>query len=168
MTEPRPAGALVWVVGIAAVLAVLALLAAVFNLGPFRETQLGSGEVIARGDEICRRAHEAFVEVQREVPRTAEEAADLTARLIDIAEDEAKELEALNGPEVFDAGIDEYLAARREGIDAMRAGREAAEQGDAQGYGESQDEVAATQRERHRIARGIGFSVCSRPLEPGG
>jgi hypothetical protein len=156
------------VVGIATILAVLALLGAVFNLGPFREPELGNGVLIARGDEICRRAHEAFVDVQRETPETAEEAADLTARLVDIAEDETKEINALNGTAVFEAGIDKYLAAREEGIDAMRAGREAAEADDAQAYAQSQSDVAASQRERHQIARRIGFAVCSRPLGPGG
>ena len=167
MEPVRPAGALAWVVGIAAVLAALALLGAVFDLGPFREPELGNGVLIARGDEICRRAHEAFVDVQRETPETAEEAADLTGRLIDIAEDETKEINALNGTQVFEAGIDEYLAAREEGIDAMRAGREAAANDDAQAYAQSQADLAASQRKRHQIARRIGFAVCSRPLAGG-
>lgn len=168
MEPVRPAGPLAWVAGIAAVLAVLALLAAVFDLGPFREPDFGDSELITRGDEICRRAHEAFAELQREPLRTAEQAAALTGRLIGIAEDEARELEALGGPEDFQAEIDDYVAARHEAIDAMREGQQAAEDGDAAGYASAQEAVADTQRERHRIARRIGFAVCSRPFGTAG
>ena len=164
MEPARPAGALAWVVGIGGVLAVLALLAAVFDLGPFREPDFGDSELITRGDEICRSAHEAFVELQRKPLRTAEQAAALTAQLIDIAEDEAKELEALDGPDAFEAEVADYVAARREAIETMREGQRAASERDAAGYASAQEEIADTQRERHRLARQIGFAVCSRPF----
>jgi hypothetical protein len=154
----------IWVAAIVAALACLTVVAAVFDLGPFREPELGQGEAIARGDDICRRAHEAFVDAQRVPPRTAGEAADLTRRLIDIAGDEADQLESLNGPPEFEASIDGYVAARRRGIEAMREGERAAEDRDAKGYSSAEAEVAATQHQRLRIARRIGFAVCSRPL----
>ena len=47
----------------------------------------------------------------------------------------------------------------------MRDGQAAAEDRDADAYEKAQAEVADSQRERHRIARRIGFAVCSRPLE---
>ena len=52
-------------------------------------------------------------------------------------------------------------------IVALRAGRQAAEDRDAKAYADSQAELAASQRDRQRIARQIGFAVCSRPLGPG-
>jgi hypothetical protein len=160
----RPPGVWSWILGGVATLATLALLAAIFDLGPFRQPELTRGELIAEGDDICRRAHEAFVDLQRRPPRTASQAAELTGQLIDIASDEADRIEDLNGPPEFDAAIQDYVEARQAGIDAMRAGREAAESQDAAAYSDSQAEVAEGQAERREIARGIGFAVCSRPL----
>jgi hypothetical protein len=167
--EPQRArGVWGWVLGGACVLALLTVLAAAFELGPFREPERGRGELIARGDEICRDAHEAFAELQRRPPVTASQAAELTGRLIEIASGEADRIGALNGPPDFDAEIDEYVAAREEGIDAMRAGRAAAQDRDGDAYARSQAEVADSQGERREIARRIGFAVCSRPLKAGG
>ena len=165
MESRRPRGPWAWVLAGAGALAALALLAAVLDLGPFRDPELSSGELLAQGDEICREAHEAFADLQRRPPRTAAEAAELTGRLIDIAGDEADELESLNGPPGFDAQVEEYVAARQDGIEAMVAGRAAAEDRDTEAYKEAQAQVADSQRERHRIARDIGFAVCSRPLK---
>jgi hypothetical protein len=153
-----------WLLGGAGALAVLAVLGMIFDLGPFKEPELTRGELIARGDEICSRAHDAFTELQRRPLRTASQAAELTDQLIDIAADEADQIEALNWPPEIDAEIDEYVAARQEGIEAMHAGRDAAEDRDAEGYTRSQAEVADTQHERREIARRIGFAICSRPL----
>jgi hypothetical protein len=155
------------VLGAAVVLAVLVVLGAALDLGPFKEPELTRGELIARGDEVCRKAHEAFADLQRLEPRTSSQAAELTSQLVDIAADEADQIKALNGPPEFDAEIGDYVAAREEGIEAMRAGRDAAEHGDTDAYARSQAEVAETQRERREIARGIGFAVCSRPLKLG-
>jgi hypothetical protein len=165
---PRARGPWVWVAGGAGVLALLGVLAALLGLGPFREPELTRGELIARGDEICRKAHQAFADLQRQPPRTASEAAELMDHLIGIAGDEVDQIESLNGPPEFDDQIEDYVAAREEGIDAMRAGRDAAADRDSKAYADSQAEVAAGQRERHRSARRIGFAVCSRPLKLAG
>ncbi len=163
--EPlRPHGVWSWVLGGAGALAVLAVLALIFDLGPFKQPELTRGELIAEGDEICREAHDAFTDLQRTPPRTASQAAELTEQLIDIAEDEVDQIESLNGPPDFDAEIEDYVAAREEGIEAMRAGHNAAADRDTEGYARSQAEVADSQADRHRIAREIGFAVCSRPL----
>ncbi len=156
-----------------AVLAVLGVLAAVFDLGPFKEAELTRGESIAKGDDICRRAHDAFVDLQTSPPRTASQAAELTGQLIDIASDEADAIGSLNGPPDFEAEVDEYVNAREDGIEAMRDGRAAAEDRDSAAYARSQEEVAASQRERERIARQIGFRGLQpaaqrrRPASPG-
>ena len=168
MEQERPSGAWSWVLAGAATLAVLGLLAIVFDLGPFKEPELTRGELIAQGDEVCRKAHDAFVDLQRRPPNTASQAAELTGRLIDIASDEADRIEALNGPPDFEAELQDYVAARKEGIDAMRAGREAAEANDTEAYARSQASVADSQLERRDIARQIGFAVCSRPLKAAG
>ena len=48
------------VAGALGVLAVLFALGAVLHLGPFERKELSQGELLAQGDEICRRAHDAF------------------------------------------------------------------------------------------------------------
>ena len=154
-----------WAPGGVAFVVAMALLAAIFDLGPFKDAELARGELIARGDEICREAHEAFLDLQRRPPGTAGDAAELTARLADIAAGEGEELRTLNGPPEFSTEIDAYVAARAEGIEALRAGEEAAEARDSEAYAAQQEELADSQRERHRMARRIGFAVCSRPLK---
>ena len=75
--ERRPQGPWAWVLGTVGVLAFLFLLAAVFDLGPFRNDELtaSGGGAVAAGDEICREAHDAFADLQARPPRTAAEAA---------------------------------------------------------------------------------------------
>jgi hypothetical protein len=149
---------------IAALVGVLIALAALLDLGPFADEELSRAELIARGDEICERAHDAFGELQAEPPRTAREAHDLTDQLVGIAEDERNEVAELDGPDDVDGLVDRYLEARDDGIDALRAGRDAADADDADAYAEAQAEVSAAQDERRRLARQVGFRECSRPL----
>jgi hypothetical protein len=156
-------------VAIVALVGVLIALAALLDLGPFGDEELSSAELIARGDGICERAHEAFVDLQAEQPQTAREAHDLTDRLVGIAEDEHDEVAELDGPDDLDDLVDRYLEAREAGIEALRAGRDAADADDAEAYSEAQAELSSAQDERRRLARQVGFRECSRPLElPGG
>jgi hypothetical protein len=152
------------VLGGVGLLGVLFALAIVFNLGPFTDPELSRGELIARGDEICRKAHEAFTGLQRQPPQTGGQAAELTGQLDAIATDELDQIRSLNGPADWDAEIGTYLAARERGIAALREGRDAAEAHDTAGYIKAQAELADSQLARERIARRIGFGECSRPL----
>lgn len=152
-------------IAIVTLIGVLVALAALLDLGPFADEELSRAELIARGDEICERAHDAFVDLQAEPPQTAGEAEDLTDRLVGIAGDERDEVDELDGPDDLDELVDRYIDAREEGIDALEAGRDAAEADDADAYAEAQAEVASAQSDRRRLAREIGFRECSRPLE---
>jgi hypothetical protein len=151
-------------VGIAAVLLLVFALGAIFHLGPFEREELSRGQLLAQGDEICRRAHAAFEELQAKQPQTPDQAEALTSQLIGIAQDERDRLAALNGPPEFDAAIATYLKARDLGIQALRDGHQAAEAGRADDYEEAQDELAETQRQRIQIARQVGFAECSRKV----
>ncbi|MFI5121614.1 MAG: hypothetical protein ACHQJ5_01845 [Vicinamibacteria bacterium] len=166
MEPQEPRGKLGWIAGgVALAVVVVALaLAILLDQGPFSEPELSRGELIARGDEICRKAHEAFAELQKKPPQTAGQATDLTGKLVDIASDELDEIGSLKGPPEFDAEIERYLTARERGIEALRRGRDAAEAGDNDAYVVAQAELADSQLERQRIARRIGFAQCSRPL----
>ena len=161
---PGKVGAVLAAVGFVVVVLVLAL---AFDLGPFKRAELTRGQLITRGDEICREAHQAFADLQRKAPQTAGQAAELTDQLIGIASDELDRIGSLNGSPEFDQEIELYLDARERGIDALRAGRAAAEEGDSSAYTQAQDELAESQGERHRIAEEIGFAICSRPLATG-
>jgi hypothetical protein len=162
---PQPGrGALGWVLGALLALGVIFALAALLNLGPFTDPELSRGELIARGDEICRKAHAAFEDLQAKPPQTPGQAVTLTDQLISIAEDERDELRSLNGPAEFQTELDRYLAAREQAIEAMRKGRDAAADRNNAGYLAAQAELAGSQLQRQRIARRIGFVECSRPL----
>ena len=127
--------------------------------------ELSRAELIAKGDEICERAHDAFREQQAEPPRTGREAAELTENLLGIAEDELDEIDDLNEPDELEDQLAGYLDARREGIDLIREGRDAAEDSDSSAYERAQGRLARTQHDpRYDLARELGFEVCSEPL----
>jgi hypothetical protein len=151
-------------VGISAVLILVFALGAVLHLGPFEREELSRGQLLAQGDEICRRAHAAFEELQIKQPQTPDQAEALTSQLLGIAEDERDRIAALNGPPEFDDEISTYLEARDLGIDALRRGNQAAASGRADVYEAALDELAETQRQRIQIARQVGFAECSRKV----
>jgi hypothetical protein len=162
MRVPPPGDRRRWALGGGAILAVAVALAIVALTGQ----ELSRAELVAEGDEICAAGRQAFEELQEEPPRTATEAADLTRRLIEIAEQELDALDRLNHPSDLDAAIDSYRGAREEAIELLREGLEAAEAADSRRYQVAQEELAATQSSRRRMARRIGFRECSRPLGP--
>jgi hypothetical protein len=164
MEPSAPGRRVVWALAAAGAIAVVVVLAILLDVGPLAEEELSRGELISRGDEICEEAHEAFAELQTDPPRTGREAADLTDQLTGIAEDERDELSELDGPDDLDAAVQDYLSVRDRGIEALRRGHEAAEDGDASAYARQQAELADSQLERRRLAREIGFRECSRPL----
>lgn len=150
-------------VGIAlAALAAIAIVAAIFVFGG--DDELSEAEFLAQGDEICRSAHDEFGELQGDQPQTASQAAELTARLIDISRQELEDIEDLNAPDELDEPLSAYLASREEGIEQLQKGFEAAEDKDAFAYATAQAKVASEQLDRLRLARAVGFKVCSRPL----
>ena len=150
---------------IAALLGVLVVLAAVLDLGPFADDELTTEEFIAQGDEICREAHDEFLDLQERAPRTPSDAAELTEALIEVAEEEREAIADLSEPESLSAQVERYLDARDRGIDILRDGVAAAEDADAQAYEALQRKLASTQREpRYAIAEEIGFEECSKPL----
>jgi hypothetical protein len=126
--------------------------------------ELDRQSFLAQGDEICRLAHDEFAELQREPPRTASEAADLTANLVEISEQELDEIRSLGAPESLEEPLERYLAEREEGIELLREAQEAAEEDDPEAYADAQVELREGQLERTELAKAVGFSECSRPL----
>ncbi len=149
---------------IAALLAVLALAAALFDLGPFAEDDLSVAEFLAQGDEICTDAHDSFRDNQKGAPRTPEEAAELTGALIESAREELSAIQGLDVPGSLAGSLDRYYAARERGILQLEDGLAAARKENPLGYEQAQARVSGSQAQRHRIAKKVGFSVCSKPL----
>lgn len=145
-------------------LGVLVGLAIALDLGPFANEELTESEFLARGDEICRQAHTDFEKLQDSPPRTANEAATLTGELVGISREALEAVRELSSPASLDVALDRYLEAREKGIDRLRAGLEAAEEGDAVAYAKAQADVAAGQPQRAKLAREVGFSECSSVL----
>ena len=148
--------------------AVLVALAVIFDLGPFADDDLSEQEFAAAGDEICAEAHDRFLDLQRTPPRTSGDAAELTRELASVAEEELEEIRDLPAPSSLDADVERYLAARERGIEVIRRGAEAADEREPEAYERLRTELARSQPARQRLARRLGFAVCSRPLAGGG
>jgi hypothetical protein len=162
--EPEATSRTGWI-GLAILAVALVVgIALLVDAGPFADEALTEDEFLAQGDEICAQAHEDFEGLQSEPPRTGAEATELTEELVAISRDELDAIAELNGPSSLDAALDRYLSAREAGIDLLRGGLDAAEAGDAFAYAKAQAEVAASQRERLKLAERVGFTECSRVL----
>ncbi len=152
------------VAAILAAVALLAVLAIVFDLGPFADDEPSSAEFLAQGDEICAQAHDEFLEIQGSTPRTADDAAAQVEALIEVAEEERTGLSELESPASLDQGVADYLADREMGIAILRDGLEAARGDDPDAYEEAQAELASEQKKRQDTAQKLGFNRCSEPL----
>jgi hypothetical protein len=139
--------------------------AALGGCGPFGDDEeLSEQEFTAEGNAICERGREQYLELQRDPPKSASEAAELTRRLIEITESEIEDLRDLNGPVDSEDALDDYLESREAGLEILREGLEAVEDQDAQAYSEAQAQIARGQVDRARLAEKVGLSGCSQPL----
>lgn len=159
LSNPNVRKAGLGVLAAAALIAIVALL----DLGPCAD-ELSAEEFVAQGDEICAAAHREFRDLQERSPRTPTEGAELTERLVEVAEEERDAIADLAEPDSLSGQVDRYLEARGRGIEELRAGLEAAEEGNPNAYERAQAQLASTQLDRYEIAERIGFEVCSKPL----
>ena len=140
----------------------LAVLAVVVLAGcGDRNDQLGRTDFINRGDELCRVGQERFAEIQEAQLQNPKGAVAQTGELIEVAGDELEELRSLRPPDELRETYDEYLSARTAALEQLEEGRAAAADGDSEGYTQAQSELASGARERRRLAREVGFEVCS-------
>jgi hypothetical protein len=120
-------------------------------------------ELIAKGDSICQQAREQFQQLQQSPPTTAEGAATLTQKLIDITDSELAQLRDLSPPSSLQSSLDDYLKALEKNVAILRQGLKAAQANDATGYAKAQAKTVSQQVERLQLARAVGFKECSRP-----
>ncbi len=150
--------------GIIGAVLLLAVLAVIFDLGPFADDELSAAEFLAQGDELCTQAHDEFLEIQGSAPRTAEDAEAQVEALIRVAEEERAAIIELGAPDALDADVEAYLKDRERGIEILQDGLEAARGDDPAAYEEAQAKLASQQARRQAIAQEVGFSECSEPL----
>jgi hypothetical protein len=133
------------------------------------DEELTKSEFVARGDAICKDAHDEFAQLQQNPPTTAEGAATLAQRVIDITERELSQLRELNAPATVQPDLDKYLQALEKNVAILKQGLEAAQQNDATGYAKAQAKTVKEQVNRLQLAQAVGFKECSRPagIAPG-
>lgn len=130
------------------------------------DDRLDAAELVSRADALCRSGQQRFASIQKAEPATAEEAARQTEVLVGVAAAELDELRGLRPPGELSSAFDSYLAARTAALELLERGRDAAADRDAARYTKVQAELAAGAAERRRLARAVGFEVCSQA--PGG
>jgi hypothetical protein len=145
-----------------AVIASLALAAAV------AVTECGGGseevsaeELVQKGDDVCGNVQERFAEIQAAPPASATEGAEQAGELLGVADDAQGELRDLEPPEKLRDRYDAYLDARESVSDELERGKQAAEDQDGEAYGKAQEEAVGGAPERRKLARKLGFRVCS-------
>jgi hypothetical protein len=122
-------------------------------------------ELVQRGDEICGEVSDGFAEIQQQPPANATDGAEQADGLLGLANDAQDRLREMEPPEELGDSYDRYLEARDEVGDALERGKEAAEDQDGAAYGRAQEEAAAGAPERRRLARELGFGVCSQSAQ---
>lgn len=127
--------------------------------------EVSAEELVQKGDEVCGTVQERFAEIQTAPPASATEGAEQAGELLGIADDAQAELSEIEPPEELRDRYDAYLAARESVSDALERGKQAAENQDGGAYGKAQEEAVGGAPERQRLARGLGFRVCSQNAE---
>jgi hypothetical protein len=150
----------------AALLTAAAALAAVAIAGcGGGSEEVSAEELVQEGDEVCRKVQERFAEIQAEPPANATEGAEQAGELLGIADDAQAELREIEPPEELRDRYDAYLDTRESVSDALERGKQAAEDQDGEAYGKAQEEAVGGAPERTRLARELGFGVCSQNAE---
>jgi hypothetical protein len=146
----------------AALLAAAAALAAVGIAGcGGGSEEVSAEELVQKGDEVCGKVQERFAEIQAAPPASATEGAEQAGELLGVADDAQGELRDLEPPEKLRDRYDAYLDARESVSDELERGKQAAEDQDGEAYGKAQEEAVGGAPERRKLARKLGFRVCS-------
>jgi len=165
-----------WPLALGGLVAVAAIVAGIFALGggggggDAPETKastvatptstLTRSELIAKADAICADSKETYKGV---FSRESEESPDIAYSqvLVGISTRAVGRLEALDPPPALAKRYGEYVQAQERVKRFDREALEAAKAEDAAAYREARERRDAEQSERERLAREIGFEVCS-------
>ena len=127
--------------------------------------QVSAEQLVALGDAICKQGRQEFDRVQADAPPTASAAAEQADELVQIATDELNELRRIRPPDALQDRYEAYLEARGRALELLEEGRDAAREKDGKAYGMAQAKAAAEAPRRAKLARRVGFSVCSQPAD---
>ena len=153
---PRPRSIALTVISLAAGVALPAC-----GGGGGGSEQVSAAELVQKADAACREERRSFDRIQAHPPPNASIAAAQTGELITATEKANSELRDLEPPDQLRADYDRYLDARSQVIEEMRRGQDAAEDQEAGAYGAAQAAVARDAPQRRKLARSLGFKVCS-------
>jgi hypothetical protein len=141
--------------------AVLLLAVDASGCGGGGNDQVTAAELVHKADAICTKERGSFARIQAHPPPNASVAADQTDELIKATEDANSQLRDLKPPEELQSSYDRYIEARDRVIQQMNRGRDAAQDQDSTAYGAAQAAVARDAPQRRKLARALGFRVCS-------
>jgi hypothetical protein len=130
------------------------------------ERSLSREELVQKGDRACREGYARFDEIQSKPLTNLGEAHAQTEAIIESTELEMKSLRTLHPPAEVRATWERYVALREDSLQALREGAKASRAEDTRTYALAQGRVATAGPERSRLAREIGFTVCSQPVPP--
>lgn len=147
-------------IALAAAVTCVIVLAACGDGGPH---EVSAEELVSKGDATCRKGQERFNEIQQHPLRNANDAAQQTQDLIDVAEDELNELRDLVPPSELEESYNAYLDARVRAIEVFKQGLDAAQRDDDKGYVDAQSRAGAGAAKRRQLAQAVGFKICSAP-----
>jgi hypothetical protein len=139
--------------------------AAVVIAGCGGSDEVSAEELVQQGDEVCGKVQERLAEIQVEPPASATAGAEQAGELLGVADDAQSELREIEPPEELGDRYDAYLDSRDGVSDALERGQQAAEDQDGEAYGAAQEEAVNGAPERRRLARQLGFEVCSQNPE---
>ena len=123
--------------------------------------QVTAAELVQKGDQICREEQSKFKEIQSAPLVNASDGADQAGALHDAAKDAVDSLRDMEPPQPQRDTYNRYLDAKENTLQYFDKGKDAADERDGRAYSEAQAAVAAGSPERARLAKSLGFRVCS-------
>jgi hypothetical protein len=134
---------------------------ALLGCGGGGSEEVSADQLVAKGDQICTEERDRFEEIQSVPLTSASVGAKQAEELLASAEAAQGDLRELEPPEEIRDSYDSYLDARDEVSDLLERGRAAAEDKDGAAFGKAQEAAAAGAGKREKLARALGFKVCS-------
>jgi TolA-binding protein len=123
-------------------------------------------EFQSQANRVCRDVEQQLDRVQGTVPKTADQAEEQAAALVDVSQQALDNLRQIHPPDDRKASYERYLRARETGIGFIEQARDAAAHNDAAAYARAKSRLAAGQPVRRQLALQIGLRRCSRPSVP--
>lgn len=123
-------------------------------------------EFQAEANRVCRDVEQQLDRIQQTDPRTADQAEEQAAALVDVSEQALGNLRRIEAPDDLQSNYDRYLDSREEAVGLIEDAREAAADNDSDAYVQAKRRLAEQQPTRRQLALQVGLGSCSRPSLP--